>query len=59
MYERYIVYLYEREGYEVEYRGIELGLMDGGIDLVCKRKGETVVVQCKNWSETKTIQRLQ
>lgn len=55
MYERYIGYLYEREGYEVEYRGIELGLMDGGIDLVCKRKGETVVVQCKNWSETKTI----
>lgn len=55
MYERYIGYLYEREGYEVEYRGIELGLMDGGIDLVCKRKGETVVVQCKNWSGTKTI----
>ena len=55
MYERYIGYLYERKGYEVEYRGIELGLKDGGIDLVCRRKGETVVVQCKNWSETKTI----
>lgn len=55
MYERYIGYLYERKGYDVEYRGIEMGKLDGGIDLVCRRKGETIVVQCKNWSGTKVI----
>ena len=46
MYERYIGYLYEQKGYKVEYRGIELGLKDGGIDLVSKKKGEVLLVQC-------------
>lgn len=55
MYERYIGYLYEQKGYKVEYRGIELGLKDGGIDLVCKKKGEVLLVQCKNWKQESTI----
>jgi hypothetical protein len=55
MYERYIGYLYEMEGYDVEYRGIEMGLKDGGIDLVCRKGGEILLVQCKNWSTESTI----
>lgn len=55
MYERYIGYLFEQKGYKVEYRGIELGLKDGGIDLVCKKKGEVLLVQCKNWKQESTI----
>ena len=55
MYERYIGYLYERDGYDVQYRGMELGLKDGGIDLVCRKRGETILVQCKNWRMESTI----
>ena len=55
MYERYIGYLYERKGYKVTYRGIEMGLEDGGIDLICSKKGEILLVQCKNWSLDSTI----
>ena len=55
MYERYIGYIYEQDGYEVEYRGIEKGLKDGGIDLVCRKKGETLLIQCKCWNQESTI----
>ena len=55
MYERYIGYLYEKDGYKVEYRGIEMGLKDGGIDLICRRQGEILLVQCKCWKQESTI----
>lgn len=55
MYERYIGYIYEQDGYEVEYRGIEKGLKDGGIDLVCRKKGKTLLIQCKCWKQESTI----
>ena len=55
MYERYIGYLYEKKGYDVEYRGIEMGLKDGGIDLICRKGGEILLVQCKNWRLDSTI----
>lgn len=49
-YERYIGYLYELAGYEVEYFGIEKGLEDLGRDLICKKDNEIHIVQCKCWS---------
>jgi len=55
MYERQIGYGYEKAGYEVEYRGIEKGVKDGGIDLICKKFDEILIVQCKCWSTDKTI----
>ena len=55
MYERYVGYLYEAQGYDVEYRGIEMGLKDGGIDLICRKNGEILLVQCKNWKLESTI----
>lgn len=55
MYERYIGYLYEQEGYAVDYVGIFRGYEDLGRDLICHKPDEVVVIQCKNWSQFKTI----
>jgi len=54
-YERYIGYLYEMKGYSVYYQGIEKGLEDLGRDLVCKKRNEVVIVQCKYWREERTV----
>lgn len=54
-YERYIGYLYEKDGYKVEYVGIEKGLEDLGRDLVCIKDGEIEIVQCKYWASHKII----
>lgn len=54
-YERYIGYLYETEGFKVEYMGIEKGLEDLGRDLICIKGNEIDIVQCKCWASHKTI----
>lgn len=54
-YERYIGYLYERDGYDVRYFGVEAGLGDLGRDLICLRDSEVLVVQCKYWAANKII----
>lgn len=55
MYERYVGYLYEKDGWDVEYFGIHKRFEDLGRDLIAKRGNEIHVVQCKNWSKFKTI----
>jgi hypothetical protein len=55
LYERYIGYLYEQMGYEVEYVGIFKGYEDLGRDLICQKGNDFIVIQCKNWSQFKTI----
>jgi len=54
-YERYIGYIYEKDGFKVEYTGIIEGLGDLGRDLICSKKGEIKIVQCKCWSSRKVI----
>lgn len=54
-YERYIGYLYEKQGFSVEYIGIEKGLEDLGRDLICINRNEIEVVQCKCWASHKLI----
>jgi hypothetical protein len=54
-YERYIGYLYEQDGYDVAYYGIEKGLEDLGRDVIATKDGEIDVVQCKRWSAERTI----
>lgn len=54
-YERYIGYLMESEGWHVSYNGIEKGLHDMGIDLICYMGNRYMIIQCKNWSSHKTI----
>jgi len=55
LYERYIGYLYEQQGYAVEYFGITEKYEDMGRDLICHKGNETLIVQCKNWAQFKTI----
>lgn len=55
IYERYVGYIYEEKGYDVDYVGIFKGYEDLGRDLICTKKNEIVVIQCKNWSKFKTI----
>ena len=54
-YERYIGYVYEQRGYRVRYSGATMGLEDMGRDLVATKDGKTLVIQCKRWSQEKTI----
>lgn len=54
-YERYVGYLYEKEGWSVTYNGIFEGLEDLGRDLICKRNNETIIIQAKCWSSSKII----
>ena len=37
---------YRRQGYDIQETG---GAADGGIDILLRGKGETVLVQCKRW----------
>lgn len=55
MYERFIGFLYEQKGYQVEYFGIKERFEDLGRDLIAKKGKEIHIVQCKNWSKFKNI----
>jgi hypothetical protein len=54
-YERYVGYLYEQDGYDVAYYGIEKGLEDLGRDVIAAKDRRIDVVQCKRWSAERTI----
>ncbi len=54
-YERYIGYIYEANNYNVYYQGILEGFDDLGRDLICKKDEQTIIIQCKRWSQHKTI----
>ena len=49
IFERYVGLYYESKGYSVIYRGIDNGVLDEGIDLICEKKNkETCFIQCKS-----------
>jgi len=52
-YEKKVGKYYQNKGYDVDYNGIEKGLKDGGIDLICKNDEEILLIQCKNWQKWK------
>jgi hypothetical protein len=54
-YEMYIGYEYENDGWNVEYLGIEKQLEDMGRDLIARKHNQVHIVQCKYWSQNKTI----
>lgn len=54
-YELYIGYLYRKNGYNVEYNGILKQLEDMGRDIIATKGNETLIIQCKNWSQEKLI----
>ncbi|MGB6230581.1 MAG: restriction endonuclease [Litorimonas sp.] len=51
-YERHVGLHFEARGFDVDYRGLRLGLLDQGIDLIASRDGAALVyVQCKATSK--------
>lgn len=54
-YERYVGYLYEKDGYTVQYTGALEGVKDMGRDLIVKSKNNVEIIQCKRWAQEKTI----
>lgn len=54
-YERYIGYLLDTDGWDVAYHGIVEGVADMGRDLIAKKDGRALIVQCKCWSAEKEI----
>ena len=60
LYERCVGLHYEALGYAVEYRGLSMGLLDGGIDLVASIEGKpSAFVQCKYGSKAHGRQRIE
>jgi hypothetical protein len=55
MFERYLGYLYEKEGWKVTFVGAIDGLADMGRDLVCSKGASLHVVQAKYWGKHKTL----
>ena len=55
-FEKYVGEIYQKRGYEVDFRGLELGVKDGGIDLIAKRNGQIILIQCKNWKVKNSIE---
>ena len=54
-FEKKVGAVYEEKGYIVEYRGLELGLKDGGIDLIAKKDNKIILIQCKFWKKEDSI----
>ena len=54
-YEMFVGHKLENEGYKVQYTGIIENLEDMGRDLIASKGKRTLIVQCKNWSQEKTI----
>lgn len=54
-YELSVAYEYMQQGYIVDTYGSRKGLEDLGRDLIATRDDLTLIIQCKYWSEKKTI----
>lgn len=55
LYERYIGYRYEQEGYKVSYFGATEGHEDLGRDIIAVKGTQHLIIQCKYWKRDKTI----
>jgi len=51
-YEKKIAGYYKLDGYDIYLNGIRKNRLDGGIDVICKKDDETILIQCKNWDHT-------
>lgn len=50
-YEEFVAGYYKLDGYEVNLHGINKGKKDKGIDIICYKDDELILIQCKNWKE--------
>lgn len=51
-YEKKVAGYYKLDGYDIYLNGIKKNRLDGGIDVICKKDDEIVLIQCKNWDYT-------
>lgn len=54
-YELYVGYKYSLKGYKIDYFGSYMGIEDLGRDIIAKKDGKTLIIQCKYWSSKKQI----
>jgi hypothetical protein len=54
-YELYVGYKYSLKGYDIDYFGSYMGIEDLGRDIIAKKDGEVLIIQCKYWSSKKQI----
>lgn len=54
-YEQYVCHKYRQKGYEVDDFGSYMGLEDLGRDIIAKKDGTVLIIQCKYWSAVKQI----
>ena len=53
LYERLVGIQFENNGHDVEYCGLKKGVLDQGIDLICRKSGQpTCYIQCKSGEKT-------
>ena len=53
-YEKKVAGYYRLDGYNIYLNGIRKNREDGGIDVICRKDDEVILIQCKNWNhETK------
>ena len=50
-YEEFVAGYFKIDGYEVNPHGIKNGKKDKGIDIICCKDDEVILIQCKNWKE--------
>jgi restriction system protein len=53
-YEQFVARYFKLDGYEVNLHGIKKGKKDKGIDIICSKDEELILIQCKNWKENST-----
>ena len=50
-YEEFVAGYFKIDGYEINLHGIKKGKKDKGIDIICTKDEELILIQCKNWKE--------
>lgn len=54
-YERYIGYIYEMNGYNVDYNGAVNEMKDLGRDLIVRKGNQVLIIQTKCWAKKRSI----
>lgn len=54
-YELSVAYEYIKKGFDVDTYGSYMGIEDMGRDIIAKKDGMILLIQCKYWSKDKTI----
>lgn len=50
-FEEFVAGHFKLEGYDINLQGIKKGKKDKGIDIICSKDEELILIQCKNWKE--------